>query len=300
MKLSLSIGKPFIEQVQFNHKIHTTVDVLRLDTIHPVISGNKWYKLRYYLEEAILQNKKAVLTFGGAFSNHIVATAAACQAYGLQSIGIIRGEQPEQPSHTLQLANELGMHLVYLSRTLYKQKLIPEDAFKNQGKKDTYIINEGGYGLLGSIGAMRILEECDARNYSHIVAAVGTATTLAGLTRSALPHQKIIGISVLKNNFSIGEEAEKLIPNEKKECYSIIHDYHFGGYAKANPELFLFMNQFFDETTIPTDFVYTGKLFYAVEHLIKQNYFPRGANILVIHSGGLQGNASLPNGKLIF
>jgi len=88
--------------------------------------------------------------------------------------------------------------------------------------------------------------------------------------------------------------------SSSEECYSIIHDYHFGGYAKANPELFLFMNQFFDETTIPTDFVYTGKLFYAVEHLIKQNYFPRGANILVIHSGGLQGNASLPNGKLIF
>ena len=267
--------------------------VLRLDKIHPVISGNKWFKLRFYLEEAKRLQKKTIVTFGGAYSNHIVATAAASRLNDIKSIGIIRGEEPGILSPTLLQAKEFGMQLIFVSRENYKEKKIWNSLLTS----GNFIIDEGGYGEKGAEGAATILDHCKKEDFTHICCAVGTGTMLAGLTRASSNEQSLIGISVLKNNLEIDENVWAL---SDKNNFKIVHDYHFGGYAKHKPELIQFMNEFYTQTNIPSDFVYTGKLFFAVNDLIKKNYFPVESKLLVIHSGGLQGNASLEKGMLIF
>jgi 1-aminocyclopropane-1-carboxylate deaminase len=270
------------------------VFILRLDKIHPVISGNKWFKLRFYLEDAKAQNKTTIITMGGAWSNHIVATAAASQLYGLDSIGIIRGEEPRNWSSTLLQAKALGMHLIFTTRDEYRSKKIPPEL----SNEKIYFIDEGGYGQKGMEGAATILSYCSKNNFTDICCAVGTGTMLAGLIQAALA-EKLIGISILKNNRSLERSVNSLLNNSKNN-FEINHDFHFGGYAKYQPQLLEFMNEFYKQTGIPTDFVYTGKLFYAVNDLIKQGFFKPGSKLLVIHSGGLQGNASLNKGTLIF
>jgi 1-aminocyclopropane-1-carboxylate deaminase len=270
------------------------VSVMRLDKIHPVISGNKWFKLWFYLEEAKQQKKKTIVTFGGAYSNHIVATAAACNLNGFKSVGIIRGEKAANLSFSLLQAEEMGMKFFFITREDYKKKRIPEQ-LQSIGY---YLINEGGFGSKGVEGAVTILDHCKKNNFTHYCCAVGTGTMMAGLIRAALPGQKVIGISVMKNNFELEENVRSLLNEEIN--FQIIHEYPFGGYAKYKPALFDFMNDFFRQTKIPSDFVYTGKLFYAVNDLIGKNFFPAGSKLLVIHSGGLQGNASLNKAMLIF
>ncbi|MFN2438314.1 MAG: 1-aminocyclopropane-1-carboxylate deaminase/D-cysteine desulfhydrase [Chitinophagaceae bacterium] len=276
------------------------VDVLRLDLLHPLISGNKWFKLSEYFKDALAQQKKFILSFGGAFSNHILATAAASKVVGLKSIGIIRGEKPLILSSTLQQAESFGMKLFFVSREMYGKKIIPCVIYDQFSREEIYIISEGGYGELGRIGAAQILKHSKQTVYTHIIAAAGTGTTLAGLVSSALPGQRILGISVLKNNISLEQEIKNLLPSSLHANFSLLHDYHFGGYSKKTSELIAFMNDWYVQTSIPSDFVYTGKLFYAANDLIKKNYFPAASNILIIHSGGLPGNSSLPKGTLTF
>ena len=276
------------------------LDVLRLDIIHPVISGNKWFKLKAYIESAKENEQSVILTFGGAYSNHIVATAAAAQKAALNSIGIIRGERPSQLSPSLQDAVEYGMKLFFISREEYRQKIIPGEIFSRHERKAICIINEGGYGPLGVKGAADILREINSTGYSHIICAVGTGTMLAGLITGKSRDQSVTGISVLKNNFSLQNEINELLPQHLKNQFQLIHEYHSGGYAKYNHELIDFMNEWFSKTGIPSDVVYTGKLFFAINKMISKNYFPGESRILAIHSGGLQGNRSLPNGTLIF
>lgn len=271
------------------------IDVLRLDKIHPLISGNKWFKLRYYLDEAKNLHKKTIVTFGGAWSNHILATAAACKIHNLKCIGIIRGEEAANLSSTLILAKNAGMQLLFISREDYSLKKIPAEL----NSHEYYFINEGGYGMLGAEGAATILDYCHKKNYTHICCATGTGTMLAGIIKGAALDQNIIGISVLKNNTSL-EDAVKALLHDRENTFQIFHNYHFGGYAKHNPELIAFMNNFYQQTNIPSDFVYTGKLFFAITHLIQINFFPPGCRLLLIHSGGLQGNQSLSKGTLIF
>lgn len=277
---------------------NVALNVLRLDEIHPVISGNKWFKLKAYVKDALVQNKKNIITFGGAFSNHIIATAAAANLYRLQSIGIIRGEEPEQLSSTLLEAKSYGMQLFFVSREAYKRKELPNILKTLLQPDDVYIIGEGGYGKKGAEGAADILTECDAGRYTHIMAAVGTGTMLAGLVAASKPTQTVIGISSLKNHLALTDEVQALLKD--KRDFKILHDYHFGGYAKAPAKLFDFMNSWYKDTGIPTDMVYTSKLFYAIDDLIEKDFFPPGSKILAIHSGGLQGNRSLPKGTLIF
>jgi 1-aminocyclopropane-1-carboxylate deaminase len=288
--------KPVVSPLNLPNKI--SASVLRLDMVHPVVSGNKWYKLKEYLKEAKEQGKTTIVTFGGAFSNHIVATAAACDLFGFKSVGIIRGERPIILSGTLQDAINYGMHLIFLSREEYKSKSIPEELFNEHPSDQLYFINEGGYGSLGMLGAASILNEIYTYEYTHFLAAVGTGTTLAGLLQASQNDQQVIGISVMKNNLSLDGAVERLAPN--RQNFRILHDYHFGGYAKRTPELLDFMNQWYHLTGIPSDFVYTGKLFFAFNKLISGNFFPPDSNILLIHSGGLQGNRSLPAGSLVF
>ncbi len=271
-------------------------DVLRLDLIHPIISGNKWFKLKYQIEEANALKHTTIATFGGAYSNHIVATAFACNTLGLNSIGYIRGEEPKSFSHTLQKAVSFGMQLKFLSREDYKEK----EKIKLAGNY-FYWIEEGGYSILGAKGASEILQQVDTSEYSHILCSCGTGTMMAGLITAALPHQTTIGFSALKGNFELEENILKIIPvASKNKPYKIIHDYHFGGYAKQTKELIRFMNFIYNKTQVPTDFVYTSKLIYGVIDLCNQSYFSKVSKLLIIQSGGLQGNLSLPNGTLSF
>lgn len=289
-----------VDAVKFLSNSDVQVDVLRLDLIHPVISGNKWFKLKEYLKEAKCLNKKIILTFGGAFSNHIIAAAAATKQNGFKSIGIIRGEKPTNLSHTLKDAMNFGMDLYFVSRKDYKKKNIPPEVFERYSKQDFYLINEGGYGAKGVQGAKNILQHIKASVYSHIISVAGTGTTLAGLIEASAKHQIITGISSMKNNYSLQQEIEKFLSTENKQRFKLIHDYYFGGYAKHSQKLFDFMNEWYRLTGIASDFVYTGKLFFAVNDLLEKKYFPPGSNLLIIHSGGLQGNQSLPKGTLIF
>lgn len=271
-----------------------SLDVLRLDQIHPIVSGNKYFKLKYYLQEALEQQKKVIITYGGAFSNHIVATAYMANSINLKSVGLIRGERPPVLSHTLQKAMELGMELSFISREAYAKK---QDI--KLANDHNYIINEGGEGVLGIKGASEILQWVKKEKYTHVACAVGTATMLKGICSASMPTQSVIGIPVLKG-FDNWRHSYAMPLHEYPENICLISNYHWGGYARANADLLAFMNDFYRQTQIPTDFVYTGKLLYAVMDLIEKNYFSPGSTLLVIHSGGLQGNASLPAQTLDF
>jgi 1-aminocyclopropane-1-carboxylate deaminase len=262
-------------------------DVLRLDLLHPVISGNKWFKLKYHLQAA-RQSSGTIVTFGGAWSNHLVATACAAQAAGLAAIGIVRGERPQQLSATLDTAIAYGMKLEFISRTEYAQ-LTHRSAHAQLTNRfpGAYIIPEGGAGEPGIRGAQEILARREIQQYTHLLCAIGTGTMFRGLLRAAPPPTTVIGVPVLKGfDTPVG--------------WQLLNDYHFGGYARHPQKLLEFMNDFDRQTGIPTDIVYTGKLFYAFRESIRNNLFPGGSRLLIIHSGGLQGNLSLPPGVLRF
>lgn len=274
------------------------IDVLRLDKLHPVVSGNKSFKLKYHLEQALKTSGRPILTFGGAWSNHLVATAFAANQAGLRAIGVIRGERPSTLSSTLKDAESYGMILHFISRSDYARKEHPEFL---QQLTDTYpgvyIIPEGGGGEAGIRGSQEILRGINSKSYTHICCAIGTGTTFLGLVLASSPEQQIIGVPVLKGIETIEAiDPGNMLTKEQKSRCQLLTDYHFGGYARHPQELLDFMNQFYRQTLIPTDIVYTGKLFYA----IYKHPFPAGSRLLVIHSGGLQGNLSLAGGKLDF
>ena len=283
------------------------VAVLRLDKIHPIVSGNKLFKLQYFLQQATATAHKTIVTFGGTYSNHLVATAFACRAGGLRCIGIVRGEEPAQLSATLEQCIDYGMQLKFVSRSNYAEK--EKAQFVDEVHHEfgaAIIIPEGGYHPLGAKGAAGIYELIKPDNYSHICTATGTATTAAGLLLNALHknqalHQNIICVPVLKGMTDIEARVNFLCCNNVKKNRLIIFDgYHFGGYAKTKPELIAFMNYLWQQHQLPTDFVYTAKLFFAIYNKIKNDYFTPGSNLLCVHTGGLQGNRSLPEGSLLF
>jgi D-cysteine desulfhydrase len=283
------------------HRKNVAIDVLRLDLIHPVISGNKWFKLKYHLQEAVQQKKKGLLTFGGAWSNHLVATALACAQASLASMGIIRGERPALLSATLQEVQDYAMQLQFISRNEYANEaaIIP---VLQEKYPDYYIVPQGGQSHLGVLGAAEIGRLAQMESYSHICCATGTGTMLAGLVHAALPHQQVIGICSLKipddENNSLNSFVKPYAGEFKK--YKIFYDYHLGGYARKTDELIRFMNSIYQQHELPTDFVYTGKLFFGVMQLVQTNYFQPGSRLLLVHSGGLQGNRSLPAGTLTY
>ncbi len=289
--------KPYIQSI-LSLSTAQKVDLLRLDVLHPIVSGNKFYKLRFYIADATNNGFSTVASFGGPYSNHIVALAFTAKEAGLKSIGYIRTNADEPITPSMAEAKGYGMELVYLGRTDFQTKkaTILES---NNNNSAIYFIDEGGYGVIGAKGAATILTEQDTAQYDYIVCAVGTGTMLAGIVHAALPHQKVIGIPVLKNEGSIEAEINALLL-DKNRPYTLLHQFHQGGYAKTNPMMFDFMNRLWDTEKIPTDIVYTSKLLFGVEQLIQENYFEKDASILVIHSGGLQGNRSLPVGTLKF
>jgi 1-aminocyclopropane-1-carboxylate deaminase len=272
-------------------------DILRLDLVHPIVSGNKWFKLKYYLEEAKAKGAGCVASFGGAYSNHIVALAYAAKMNGFTSKGFIRGDEETTLSSTLQEAKSYGMELVFIDRNEYRDKAT---LIKQYHQPHYYWIPEGGYGILGAKGAADILSVADSSSYSHILCATGTGTMMSGLILAAQPHQKIIGISVLKNHVSIAEEIKALTGHTTTARFECIHGYDFGGYAKHPESLLTFMYELWNKEQLPTDIVYTAKLCYAVKELISKQFFPANSKLLLIHSGGLQGNRSLAEGSLPF
>jgi len=266
--------------------------VKREDLLHPLVSGNKFRKLKYNLIQAKTENKNTILTFGGAFSNHIAATAFAAAARGFKSVGIIRGDELEEKidkNPTLAFAKNCGMELEYISRKDYRLKESPEFINKLRQKfGEFYLLPEGGTNQLAVKGCEEILSEEDS-DFDFICCAAGTGGTISGLINSAKPHQKILGFPALKGDF-LQNEIRIFAANGNWE---LIRGYDFGGYGKVGPELIGFINSFFEKYKVPADPVYTGKLFFGVMDLIQKNYFPEGSKILMIHTGGLQGIAGM-------
>ena len=275
-----------------------SLSVVRLDKIHPIVSGNKLFKLHYFLEEALTSNKPGILTFGGAYSNHLVATAFLCKTNNLKSVGIVRGEKPLILSHTLQNCINYGMELQFISREEYNKKENPDFLGNLSLKWENYlIIPEGGYHPKGASGAA-LITKFIAKDTSHICTAIGTATTFAGLIDGAREDQQIIGIPVLKGLTDINEKVAYL--TKSNHNFQLFDAYHFGGYAKKTPELINFMNNIYKQYNLPTDFVYTAKMMFAIFDAIEKGFFKSGSRITCLHTGGLQGNNSLPKGILQF
>jgi 1-aminocyclopropane-1-carboxylate deaminase len=274
--------------------VNTTISlhIRREDLIHPFISGNKFRKLKYNLVQAKAENHDTLLTFGGAFSNHIAATAYAGSAHGFTTIGIIRGDEFESKidkNPTLDFAQQCGMQLKFISREEYRHKT--EAAFIENLKHEFgefYCIPEGGTNELAIKGCQEILSTDDSQ-YDFVCTSVGTGGTISGIINSSLPHQKVLGFPALRGDF-LNDEIRKFARNQNWE---LIPDYHFGGYAKVNSALIAFINQFYLENRIPLDPIYTGKMVFGVMDLIYTNYFPEHSKILLIHTGGIQGIAGM-------
>ncbi len=268
------------------------VSIRREDLIHPFISGNKFRKLKYNILQAKSENKKTLLTFGGAFSNHIAALAYAGKEQGFKTIGIIRGEELEGKvfeNPTLKFAQECGMQFKFVSREAYRHKTEKEFIVNLKHEfDDFYLVPEGGSNEFAIKGCEEILTQEDSQ-YDYICCAVGTGGTISGIIRSILPYQKVLGFPALKGDF-LKKEIRKFARNGKWE---LINDYHFGGYGKVNPELIAFVNRFYIENKIPLDPIYTAKMVFGVMDLISKKYFPENSKILLIHTGGIQGIAGM-------
>lgn len=262
--------------------------VLRLDKIHPYISGNKWYKLKYTLEEAKRQKKDTLVTFGGAYSNHISATAAAGKEFGFKTIGIIRGDElGENENPTLRFAKECGMELHFVSREDYKKKNSSERIRSiTSSLTNFYLLPEGGTNSLAVKGCAEIISHIDIP-FNYVCCPVGTGGTLAGIISALKENQKVIGFSVLKGAQFLKNDIQKFI--KEKKNWELNHDYHFGGYAKHPPELLKFISDFEKEKNIPLEQVYTGKMMFGIYDLLKKNHFPENSTVIAIHTGGLQG-----------
>lgn len=276
------------EIVKFSLNKDIVLVIKREDKIHPHISGNKYRKLKYNLIAAKQQKKDTLLTFGGAYSNHIAATAAAGKEFGFKTIGVIRGEElvdKISDNPTLTFAQECGMQFKFISRTDYRKKndlqflAALENEFGN-----FYVLPEGGTNALAIKGCEEILTEKD-NSFDYVCAPVGTGGTISGLINSTKEHQKILGFPALKGDF-LQEEIKSLT---SKNNWKLVSDYHFGGYGKINSELITFINQFKERTGIQLDPIYTGKMLFGIVDLIRKDYFKKGSKILAIHTGGLQG-----------
>jgi len=259
------------------------------------VSGNKLRKLKYNLREAKKKKKDTLLTFGGAFSNHIAAVAFAGKENGFKTIGIIRGEELDLKhlNATLIFAKSCGMKFKFVSRDSYRNKA--SKPFVNQLKNefgDFFLIPEGGTNQLAVKGCEEILDDVKEA-FDYVCCPVGTGGTISGLINSSSPNQKIIGFSALKGDF-LSAEITKFTA---KTNWELISDYHFGGYAKINDELIQFINQFKVLHKVPLDPIYTGKMMFGIYDLIEKKYFKKGSKILAIHTGGLQGIEGM-NAKL--
>ncbi len=284
-------------------KYGVKLDVMRLDKVDAELSGNKWFKLKYNLMHAHACNYKRLLSFGGYYSNHLHALAAAGHRFGFQTIGVIRGAEPQEYGPTLQDLVKYGMCLKFVSRESYRNKTC--DTFLSTLKEelgDFFLIPEGGSNVLGVKGCTEIVtglwsDPSSAPDY--IVMGCGTGATLAGVILGTQGRCKALGVSALKGAQYLEQNVldlmaefakyEGIAPAVSRDSWQIYHDYHFGGFAKLTPELVSFMDEFTTGSGLPLEPVYVGKTLYAVHDLIRKAVIPEGARVLLVHTGGLQG-----------
>lgn len=280
-----------IESIYLDNCNKISIDIKREDKIHPYVSGNKFRKLKYNLKDLKSNHYSSVLTYGGAFSNHIAATAAAAKISGIESLGVIRGEEIEEKlakdlnhNPTLAYAKSQGMQLHFISRRDYANKDKEEEIFKLQKRFGAfYRIPEGGTNRLAVKGCEEILNQND-KKYDIIACCVGTGGTISGLINASEAHQNIYGFSALKNH-----RHPEIHQFSQQHNWRIFEDDRFGGYAKTKVELIEFINSFYRCTGIKLDPIYTGKMMFKLFEMIDRSHFSTGTKILAIHSGGLQG-----------
>ena len=284
----INLKKPIITIEIENQR----VDILRLDTIHPYISGNKWFKLKYHIQQAVDAGATGILTFGGAYSNHLVAAASMCALVKLDCVCIVRGEAPAVFNNRLNYLQTCHAQLHFISRTDYtlKENSMPA---KNilAAYPGLYIIPEGGAGEPGVTGSMEILDGV-SNHYDYICCTAGTCTMAAGLARCLQPHQKLLvfpAIRVSHQPVYASELAKSIYGylNQPPPVIEFITDYHFGGYAQSNDTLLNFIQEFENQFGIKTDRVYNGKMFYGLADLMKHGYFSKTARLLAVHCGGV-------------
>lgn len=287
MDISLDIYSPVqpLRTPLFEEK-GLEVSIKRDDLIHPIISGNKWRKLKYTLQEAHKQGKYHLITFGGAYSNHLMATAAAAAKFGFKTTGFVRGE--EVNNDTLFMCRLHGMQLIFTDRESYRDKQALFD--KHFGDDaDAFFIDEGGASTEGAQGVAELISEL-TETYNHIFCACGTGTTAAGIINGISDHNLITtfnGVPALKGGDFLKQDIDQMLTQSLG--YNLHTDYHFGGYGKTTPELIDFIKKFIAETGILIDPVYTGKMLYALYDLAGKDHFTSGSKILAIHTGGVWG-----------
>jgi len=292
MRLFFAFKSIFALMVSINQEIklnsNISLYIKREDLLHPFISGNKYRKLKYNIKQAQAENKSTILTFGGAFSNHIAAVAYAGKLNNIKTIGVIRGEELVSfvnSNPTLKFAQECGMEFEFITRKNYSNKSNKDfinELIKKHG--DFFLIPEGGTNNLAIKGCKEILTPLDTE-FDFVCCSVGTGGTISGLINSSNQNQQILGFPALKGDF-LQKDILKFAVNDN---WKLILDYHFGGYAKVNDELIKFINSFYKKYNIPLDPIYTGKMMFGIFDLIDKKYFPENSKILAIHTGGLQG-----------
>lgn len=294
------VNKSTIQTVQFSYGEAGlfSFDVKRDDLIDPVISGNKWRKLKYNIERAERNKNEGILTFGGAYSNHLIATAQAAYQFGLKAIGIVRGDELNPTSNeTLRSCSKLGMELFFVSRDEYKSR--NDKAYQSQLHdqfENYWIVPEGGANYYGAVGCQEIVTELD-HTYDHIYVAMGTGTTAAGILSATTSPTIVHGVSSLKGDF-LFNEVEKMIwqliiddvaIKRYMDRFKLNDRSHFGGYGKTEALLFRLIRSFFEQTGVPLEPIYTGKALFALTRDIAEGRVKHNEQILFIHSGGLQG-----------
>ncbi len=266
--------------------------VLRLDSLDRYAGGNKYFKLKYNLEEAKKQGHTKILTFGGAWSNHLAAVAASQESEinsnKVEIIAVVRGEEPKELSETLRFCKEKGMQLHFVSREEYRKKSEPEFIKELKNKfGDFYLLPEGGSNELAVKGCKEILNYINI-DFDYVCCPVGSGGTLAGIASGLKENQTALGFAAIKG----GEYLEEVINslNPKPSNFKLFHQYHFGGFAKTRPELIAFKKEFEKQNEFELDYIYTSKMFFGICDLIQKDFFKAGPTIIAIHTGGLQGN----------
>ena len=274
-----------LQQIQFEMPSGIELYIKRDDLIHPYISGNKWRKLKYLIQTAQLQNKKTLVTFGGAYSNHLLATACAAALKGFKSVGFVRGEELDASNHTLFLCEQFGMKIIFVDRISYLNKAaLFEKYFSNNN--DAFFIDEGGRSDEAILGCSELIDELP-QTFDHIVLAAGTGSTFCGILKGCAKHNLSTKIHAIVVHKGIPEIVDYTIAKTSYAHYSIQDNYHFGAYAKTSPDLISFMKKFQQATGILLDPVYTAKALYALYDFIQQGVIQAKEKVLFIHTGGL-------------
>ena len=280
-----------LQQIQFEMPSGIELYIKRDDLIHPYISGNKWRKLKYLIQTAQLQNKKTLVTFGGAYSNHLLATACAAALKGFKSVGFVRGEELDASNHTLFLCEQFGMKFIFVDRISYLNKpALFEKYFSNNN--DAFFIDEGGRSDEAILGCSELIDELP-QTFDHIVLAAGTGSTFCGILKGCAKHNLSTKVHAVVVHKGIQEIVDYTIAKTSYAHYSIQDNYHFGAYAKTSPDLISFMKKFQQATGILLDPVYTAKALYALYDLIQQGVIQAKEKVLFIHTGGLIGNLGM-------